>query len=53
MISRIAAAFGITLAEFFANTSPAEGAAPDPRQQRVESLLLEYTQRLLKEMEKS
>ena len=41
------------MAEFFANTSPAEGAAPDPRQQRVESLLLEYTQRLLKEMEKS
>lgn len=53
VISRIAAAFGITLAEFFANTSPAEGAAHDPRQQRVESLLLEYTQRLLKEMEKS
>lgn len=53
VISRISAAFGITLAEFFANTSPDTDAAPDPRQQRVESLLLEYTQRLLKEMEKS
>ncbi len=50
VISRISAAFGITLAEFFTTGVPACSAAEGSRQQRVEKLLHEYTQKLLEEI---
>lgn len=51
VISRIAAAFGITLAEFFTSAVPGDPAAAGALEPRVEKLLQEYTQKLLSELQ--
>lgn len=51
VISRIAAAFGITLAEFFTSAVPGDSAAAGALEPRVEKLLQEYTQKLLSELQ--